>query len=126
MNDLDALSERLARRFKDVPNFDEDDAMELVETSMNSHKFDKHDDVPTEHVSLILLHAEASAANQIALRTASFFSFVDKDESVDKSMIAGEYRRIATELWREYNRRKEESTSLRGGSVVRYMKRIDR
>lgn len=126
MNNLKELSERLQKRFKDIPFLDSDDTDEWIETAMNEHGFKRDENVSSEYVSLILLYAEADGASQIALRTASFFSFVDKDESIDKTNIAAEYRRMSKELWRRYDRKKESDIKTSQHSKVAYMKRLDR
>lgn len=125
-NSFDELSERLLRRYRDVPNVGDEDAGEWIETSMNAHGFNKGETIPSEYASLIMLYAEATGATQLSIKTAHYFSFVDKDESIDKTNIAAEYRRIARDLWRNYNRRKEESQLFSGGSVMSFMKRVDR
>lgn len=126
MNDHRTLSKRLHRRFKDVPYLDEEDTEEWIETAMNEHGFDMQEEVPSEYVSLVLLYAEADGAAQIALRTASFFSFVDKDESIDKTNIAAEYRRMAKELWRRYDRKRNSDILTSKYSKMSFMTRIDR
>lgn len=125
-NSFDELAARLLRRFKDVPNVEIEDAEEWIETAMNEHGFNKGETIPVEHASLIMLYAEAAGTTQLSIKTAHYFSFVDKDESIDKTNIAAEYRRIAKDLWRNYNRRKEESQLLSGGSVMKFMRRVDR
>lgn len=126
MATLNELADRLLSRFKDVPNVTLEDATNWVELSMNEHGFVATDDVPTSAVSLILLYAEADGASQIALRTAHYFSFVDKDESIDKSSISTRYRTIASELWERYRRKKEEGKAGFGGSRFTVMRRLDR
>lgn len=126
MTKIDELSERLLTRFKDVPNIDDTDVMEWVETAMNEHGFVKTDVVSPEYIPLIMLHAEADGASQIALRTAYYFEFVDKDESIDKSMISGNYRKLADSLWSRYRKKRDEGAGDIGGSRMAYMRRVDR
>lgn len=126
MNEFEEQSRRLLKRFKDVPSVEIEDAEEWIETAMNAHGFSKLDTVPSEYASLNIMRAEAEGVTQLSIRTAHFFSFVDKDESIDKTNIAAEYRRLSKELWRNYNRAKEESRLFGGGSVMAYMKRVDR
>lgn len=126
MSDFNKQSERLLRRFKDVPGVEIEDANEWLESAMNAHGFSKTDIIPSEYASLNLMRAEAEGATQLSIRTAHYFSFVDKDESIDKTNIAAEYRRMSKELWRNYNRAKEESRLFSGGSVMSFMKRVDR
>lgn len=126
MAKLKDLSDRLLNRFKDVPNVEDSDVEGWVEMAMNEHGFISTDDVPTEFIPLIMLYAEADGAMQVALRTAHYFSFVDKDESIDKSMISEQYRKLAEELWNRYGRKKDEGVGDFGGSSFHIMKRADR
>src|SRR5690625_5279737 len=126
MASFEELTGRLENRFGDVPNVNEDDVKEWTETSMNAHGFSKTSDVPDKYVPIILLHAEADGASQIALKTAYYFRFVDKDETVDKTEISKRYRQIANDLWNRYNRLKLEGVGDVGGSRVAFMKRADR
>lgn len=123
---FDKLSERLLKRFKDVPTVDKEDVEAWIETAMNEHGYEIDDYVPTKLFPLILLYAEADGTSQIALRTAYYFSFVDKDESIDKSMVSTRYRMLAETLWKRYKDKKIESVEEFGGSRISYMKRVDR
>jgi len=73
MADEIKLAERLLRRFKGVPNFDEDDAIELVREAIELHDKDASDD-------LILLYAQIQGAWQIAFSVAHYFKFTDGEE----------------------------------------------
>ena len=116
------LAERLTRRFKGVPNFDEHEAIELVEDAMLEHGLSPDSSVPSDKVSLIMLYAQYQGAWQIAFSVAHYFKFTDGEESVDKSMIADNYRKLAKDLQNDYE--KEKGKLL--GSNFRVMKRIDR
>src|SRR5690625_7636762 len=91
------LSERLYRRFKGVPNFDEIDAKELVEESLEVHDVDASDD-------LVLMYAQVQGAWQIAFSVAHYFKFSDGEESVDKSLVAENYRKLAKDLQSQYDK----------------------
>lgn len=125
-SDKDKLAERLLSRFKDVPNVELTDALEWIELSMNEHGFNAEDDVPPEMMSLILMYAEADGASQIALRTAYYFKFTDKDETVDKSAVPEQYRKLADALWKRYRQKKEEGVDGYGGARTSFMRRVDR
>lgn len=118
----DELAERLARRFKGVPNFGYSDAEELVEESLLVHGLDTSADIPESQTTLILLYAQSQGAWQIAFSVAHYFRFSDGEESVDKSMVADNYRRLARELQTDYDTEKGRLT----GSNFRIMKRLDR
>lgn|SRR5690625_4524166 len=126
MATLNELSQRLLNRFKDVPNVGVEDTYGWIEMAMNEHGFSASDNVPTEYIPLVMLYAEADGTHQIALSTAYYFSFVDKDESVDKSMISEQYRKLSDGLWERYRRKKEEGVGNIGGSRFSIMRRVDR
>src|SRR5690625_686943 len=115
MADDTKLIERLMRRFKGVPNFDESDAIDLVEEDKEEHETDVS-------VELILLYAQVQGAWQIAFGVAHYFRFRDGEEEVDKSMIADNYRKLAKDLQADYD--KEQGRTI--GNGFRVMTRIDR
>lgn len=120
MANIDELAERLLRRFKGVPNFDITDAEELVEESLAVHGFSAN--IPADKETLVLLYAQKEGAWQIALSVAHYFKFTDGEESVDKSMIADNYRRLARDFDVEY----ETEQGRLHGNNFRIMPRIDR
>lgn len=122
---LAELSETLLRRFKNVPNVSLEDTTDWITLAMAEHDFDATDDVPTEYVTLILLYAEADGAGLISLQTAYYFSYKDGEESVDKRGVSEQYRKVATELWKKYERKKADS-GLAGATVFTIMRRADR
>ena len=116
------LTERLYRRFKGVPNFELTDAEELVDESLKEHGYKPSADVPSDKEALILLYAQKEGAWQIAFSAAHYFRFSDGEESVDKSMVADNYRRLARDLQEEYER---EAGKVFGNNF-RIMPRLDR
>lgn len=116
------LAERLLKRFKGVPNFQLNDAQELVDDAIQVHGYSPSDDVPAKDTQLILLYAQAEGAWQIALGTAHYFSYRDGEESIDKSKISEQYRRLAQDLRKQY----EEEKAKQSGVRFRLLKRVDR
>ncbi len=116
------LAERLYRRFKGVPNFELADAQELVDDSLRYHGLDPSADVPRDKESIVVLYAQVQGAWQIAFSVAHYFKFTDGEESVDKSMIANNYRSLAKDLQVEY----DAEMGKFNGNNFRIMKRIDR
>lgn len=125
MASLAELSGTLLRRFKNVPNVTLEDTTDWVSLAMAEHEFEPEDDVPTEYVSLILLYSEADGAGIVSLQTAYYFSYKDGEESVDKRGVSEQYRKVATELWKKYERKKANS-GLSGATQFSIMKRADR
>lgn len=126
MAKLAELSEMLLKRFKDVPNVTLEDTNNWVERSMLEHGYDLDADVPSNQVLLVLLYAEWDGAMQIALRTAYYFEYKDSDESVDKRNVSEQYRNVAADLWKAYERKKAEGAGGLGGSRFYVMSRVDR
>lgn len=127
MAKLSDLSDSLLRRFKDVPNVDKEDTDDWIERAMLEHGFSAESDVPQDTVLLVLLFAEWDGALQISLKTAFYFEYKDAEESVDKRSISEQFRRVASELEKKYQRKKAEGSSgLGGGPAFRIMTRADR
>src|SRR5690625_492325 len=116
------LADMLFRRFKGVPGFTEEEALELVEDAMRAHGYAPTDSVKDGEINLVLLYAQTQGAWQIAFSVAHYFRFTDGEESVDKSMVADNYRRLAKDLQNDYEAEKGKLF----GNNFRIMKRIDR
>lgn len=116
------LAEKLYRMFKGVPGFTEDEALELIDDAMRTHGYAPTDSVPSDRIRLILLYAQIQGVWQVAMSVAHYFKFSDGEESVDKSMIADNYRKLAKDLQTEYD---IENGKLFGNNF-RIMPRIDR
>lgn len=133
MAELSDLSMRLLRRLHGVDTFDTDastentpsppvsrislqDTDDWVLGAMNEHGYDGDEIIPTSKISLIMLYAEADAASTIALRSAKYFHYKDGEETVDKKTVSEAYRKIATELWKKYERKKIEVSMTEGTS----------
>jgi len=116
------LSDILYRRFKGVPAFAEEDALELVEDAMRAHGYAPSDSVKSDEINLILLYAQYQGAWQIAVGTAHYFSFTDGEETVDKTKISENYRKLAKDLQNDY----EEEKGKLFGNNFQIMPRIDR
>src|SRR5690625_6000574 len=94
------LAERLYRRFKGVPNFDLDDAQELVDESLEFHGYELSADVPADKESMILLYAQKEGAWQIAFSVAHYFRFGAGEESLPKPRVSGNSRDLPG-AWRD-------------------------
>lgn len=124
MSKASDLYERLLRRFKGVPNFDISDATALVNDAIQTHGFQPSDDIPDEKTTLILLLAQSDGAWQVAISVAHYFRYTDGEESVDKSMVAEQYRKLARDLRDDYDA--ELAKDNIGRSAFKVMKRLDR
>lgn len=119
------LATTLLSRFKGVPNVDQTDVDGWIERSMLEHGFRLDQDVREEDQLLVLLYAEWDGTQQIALRTAYYFEYKDSEESVDKRMVSEAYRNMADQLFRKYERKKNEAGRT-AGPRFRVMSRADR
>lgn len=126
MAELDELTDSLMQRLKGVPNVERNDAEEWVKWSMMEHGYEAEDDVPANDALLVLLFAEWDASLQISFQTAHFFEYKDSEESVDKRAISEQYRRVAAELKKRYDKKKAEGTASQGGSRFVIPTRADR
>ena len=126
MATLSELSQSLLKRFKDVPNITVEDTNDWIERSMLEHGFSLEADVPQTQILLILLYAEWDGSLQIALKSAHYFEYKDSEETIDKRNVSEQYRQIATELWRNYERKKAQGSGGIGGSRFYVAPRVDR
>ncbi len=116
------LAERLYRMFKSIPGFTEEEAAEIVEDAMEEHGYAPSDGVPKDRIRMVLLYAQIQTAWQIAFSVAHYFRYTDGEESVDKSMVSENYRKLAKDLQAEYDR----EVGKAYGNNYRIMRRIDR
>jgi hypothetical protein len=121
MANLAELSERLLKRFKNVPNVTIVDANDWAEESLLIHGYESSAIVPTDREEIVLLYAQSEGAFQISLAAAHYFSYSDGEEQVDKTMISEQYRKLAKDIRDVYNRKKAVTNSK-----VVFMKRVDR
>ena len=124
MAELPELSATLLRRFKDVPNVDLEDTTDWIERAMLEHGFNSNSNVPQDAILLVLLLAEWDGTLQISLKTAHYFSYKDAEESVDKRNVSEQFRKVAAELGKRYEKKKL-SSDLSGRSFY-IMTRADR
>lgn len=118
------LATTLLGRFKGVPNVEIDDAENWIERSLIEHGYRIDQDVRDEDTLLVLLYAEWDGTTQLALRTAYYFEYKDSEESVDKRMVSEAYRNMADQLWKTYERKKNEAGRT-AGPRFRVMRRAD-
>jgi len=119
------LATALLGRFKGVPNVAQEDVDGWIDRSLLEHGFRLDQDVPEDDQLLVLLYAEWDGTTQLALRTAYFFEYKDSEESVDKRMVSEAYRNMADQLWKTYERKKNEAGRT-AGPRFRIMPRADR
>ena len=124
MAELPELSATLLRRFRGVPLVDLEDTTDWIERAMLEHGFNPNSNVPQDATLLVLLFAEWDGTLQISLKTAHYFSYKDAEESVDKRIISEQFRKVASELQKRYEKKKLSSDL--GGQGFYIMTRADR
>lgn len=103
MATMEQLTARLERRFGGVPSLPGGIAWEVMRDAYEAHGYTESLPVPPSAVNRLMAYASAELATTIAINAASYFKYTDGEESVDKSMIASEYRQLAKEFRAEYN-----------------------
>src|SRR5699024_10957929 len=86
------LAERLLRRFKSVPDYRLEDALEAVEDVMSEEGYEPSDDVPSDDVKVSLRRALISPSSTISLSVAKYFKVTDGDQSLVQSKVSPNYR----------------------------------
>jgi len=120
------IAERLQRKFKDVPGVDATDTLEWVEEAALALGYQADAEIDDRHVSIVLLYAQATGYDEIALNAAHYFKYTDAEEAVDKTMIAEQYRKLAQDLWTRYKREKAETPGFESSKGFTVMRRLDR
>ena len=99
------LSERLTKRFRGVPGVTADDITDwIAEGEAESGLTAGADDD-----NALLYLALSIGFTVIATDAARFFRYTDGEETVDKSMVAAQYTKLAAQARRQYN------VQMRGG-----------
>lgn len=115
MSRRDELIKIIKNRFSGVPMFGDDDAESLIDDAIYLHS----EDSSTE---LLLLYAQYQGAWKIAIGTAYYFKFSDGEESIDRTATADNYRKLASDFKKLYDK---ESPKGKSGNF-RVMSRLDR
>ncbi|MEW9503243.1 hypothetical protein [Jeotgalibacillus marinus] len=98
---------RLQQKFKDVPNVFEEDCEMWLEDALAIHGAEVEVEIEEKERPLILMLAQSLGSRDISLRVSHYFKYEDGEESVDKTLIAEQYRAIANEFYDSYMRIKE-------------------
>lgn len=124
MAELSELNTRLLAKFKHVPNVTSEDVDGWVVEATYQYGYtpDTVATIPKQETGLLLLLAQAEGCRQIAVAVAHYFKYADGDESVDKTTVSEQYRKMAQEISEEYERRRKQT----GKSSFIAPRRIDR
>lgn len=97
------LVARLERRFGAVPALPSGITSDVMRDAYEAHGYDVAMTIPAAHDARLMAYASAELALTVAINAASYFKYTDGEESVDKSMIAKEYRTLAAQFRADYD-----------------------
>ncbi|MEC0370043.1 hypothetical protein [Paenibacillus chibensis] len=122
------LVERLTARFRNVPGVEPEDIEAWLNEALYQYGYAPLTafDIPDDETPLVLLLAQIQGARTIAFSVAHYFKYTDGEESVDKSMVAEQYRKLAADLVSEYEREKAEIGRRKSASAFHVSRRLDR
>lgn len=122
MATIQQIEQRLARRFANVAL---SDVQNTLADAMASLGYDVNAEVPATDVNRVLAYASAELATNISVDAARYFSYSDGEESVDKTMISEQYRKLALQFRSDYEV-EEAKRNATESSSFRVMTRVDR
>ena len=122
---IEKLKARLSRRFNGLS---EDQINAAIMDGIDALGYEKAEAVPTVDINLILAYVSAEIAIELATNAASYFSFTDGEESVDKTNIMENYTALAAQFRSEYEAEiaKREAAAIEPLPIFHVMKRVDR
>lgn len=114
-----ALVDRLIKRFKGVPGVTSDDCTDWITEAEAESGLNEEEAANTDNALLYLAYAIGCVV--IATDAARYFKYTDAEESVDKTMVAAQYLKLAEWARGQY------ADQLRGstGASARYPARAD-
>lgn len=122
MATIQQIEQRLARRFANVAL---SDVQDTLADAMLSLGYDVNAEVPVTDVNRVLAYASAELATNISVDAARYFSYTDGEESVDKTMISEQYRKLALQFRTDYEMEEAKRNPFESSSF-RVMTRVDR
>ena len=123
------LTLRLAARFRNVPGVEDADIGAWLTEALYTYGYSPQTvtDVPDAETPLVLLLAQIQGARAIAFSVAHYFKYTDAEESVDKTMVAEQYRKLAADLVKQYDAEREITEGVRKKtSTFKVARRLDR
>lgn len=118
------LAAMMHARFQDVPGMTNADSESVVDELITVFGLNEND-IPVADLTKYLSYASAEMAMKIALNTAHYFQFTDGEESVNKSTVSENYRKVAAEYRRQYDAMTKEE-NRKPKSTFKNSHRIDR
>lgn len=128
MATLPELTERLAARFRNVPGVLPEDIDAWLVEALYQYGYSPLTvaDIPDDETGLVLTLAQIQGARTIAFSVAHYFKYTDGEESVDKTMVAEQYRKLAADLVSDYERERGVIIGRKSASTFKVARRLDR
>lgn len=122
------LIERLTARFRQVPGVEPADIDAWLTEALYQYGYAPLTafDIPDDETPLVLLLAQIHGARTIAFSVSHYFKYTDGEESVDKTMVAEQYRKLAADLVTEYERERGVIIGRKSASSFHVARRLDR
>jgi hypothetical protein len=98
---LATLSERLTKRFRNVPGVTSTDVVDWI-AEAEAESGLTADDLENDQNNALLYLSFSIGCRIIATDAARFFKYTDGEESVDKANIYENYLRLSLEAFRQY------------------------
>lgn len=123
------LTTRLKTRFRNVPGVEDADIDAWLTEALYTYGYSPLTaaDIPDSETPLVLLLAQIQGVRAIAISVAHYFKYTDAEETVDKTMVSEQYRKLAADLTAQYNAEREIVEGIRKKtSTFRVARRLDR
>lgn len=118
------ISALLYNRFNNVPSLTMDDTNAVVDEMVIVFELNELD-IPAKDVMKLMAYASSEMAMKIALNTAHYFKFTDGEESIDKSLVSENYRKLAKDYRGQFDSMAQ-GEERRAKSSFKNTHRIDR
>ena len=96
---VEKLQARLTRRFNGI---NDDQITAVIADAIELHEYANAEAVPVADLSLLLAYTSAELATELSVNAASYFSFTDGEESIDKTKVMANYSALADKFKIEY------------------------
>lgn len=120
------INERVMAYFNAIDGVTKDDIQAWVNEAKAEHNINVRDEIPSDLVNITVLYARIVGVETLALNSASYFTFTDGEESINKAGISQRYDTLALRLRKKYDADKQGIIALANTSSFRVLRRVDR
>lgn len=117
---------RVNSYFEGIDEVTPTDVTIWVNEAKGEHNIRLDEEIPAELVNITVLYARIVGVETLALKTASYFSFTDGEESINKTGISQRYDALALRLRKKYDSDKRDISALATPAAFRIVRRVDR